>query len=103
MNTKTHNETDREQIEMGKLFAEMMNLMADTRKKEDEREKLRAEMLRREDEREKLRAETRKMEAEILKLNAETKWHPFYRAAILWGSAFAAAAAVIKFSNMFLK
>jgi len=89
MTTKTQPDPNREQIEMGKLFAEMMNLIEDTRKKSEEQEAL--------------RAETRKMEAEILKLNTETKWHPFYRVAIVWGSAFAAAAAVIKFSNAFLK
>jgi len=84
----THNDPSREQIEMGKLFAEMMNLIEDTRKKSEEQEAL--------------RAQTRKMEAEILKLNTETRWHPFYKAAILWGSAFAALAAVIALVKAFL-
>jgi len=86
MSTSTQNETSREQVEMGKLFAEMLNLIEDTRKKEDEREKL--------------RAEAQKMQAEALKLNAEARWHPLYKVAILWGSAFAAATVFIKFINM---
>jgi len=67
--------TDREYAELRKLLAETDNLIA----------------------------ETRKMQSEILKLDVETKWHPLYKVAILWGSAFAAAAAVIKFSNAFLR
>jgi len=46
MNTETYNNMDREQVEMGRTFAEMMNLIEDTRKKEDEREKLRAETMK---------------------------------------------------------
>jgi len=81
--------TEREYAELKKMLVETDEIIAKMRKMNDERENL--------------RAETRKMEAEILKLNTETRWHPFYKAAILWGSAFAAAAAVIKFSNAFLK
>jgi len=48
-----------------------------------------------------LRADTIRMQAETQKLNAETKWHAFYKVAMWWGSAFAAAAAFIKLFNMF--
>jgi len=88
--------TDREYAELRKLLAETDNLIAETRKMQSETQK-------QIEEREKLRAETRKMQSEILKLDVETKWHPLYKVAILWGSAFAAAAAVIKFSNAFLR
>jgi len=50
-----------------------------------------------------LRAETLKMQAETQKINAETKWHAFYKVAMWWGSAFAAAATFIKFSNFFMR
>jgi len=96
MSTNAHNETSRDQVEMGKLFAEMMNLMADTRKKEEGRETLRAEVLKREDEREKLRAETRKMQG-------ETKWHPlvvgagiFSAGAVFLGAVVGALLALVK-------
>jgi len=69
--------TEREYAELKKMLVETDEIIAKMRKMNDERE--------------------------ILKLNTETRWHPFYKAAILWGSAFAAAAAVIKFSNAFLK
>jgi len=46
MNTETYNDMNREQVEMGRTFAEMMNLIEDARKKEDEREKLRAETMK---------------------------------------------------------
>jgi len=58
---------------------------------------------------EKIRAEitsllesSHKMQAETLKINAETKWHSFYRVAIVWASAFAAAAAMITLAKAFL-
>jgi len=43
MNTDTQNNMNRAQIEIGKLVAEMLDWIEDTRKKEDEREKTRAE------------------------------------------------------------
>jgi|GEM_PF-2176494 len=66
MNAQTHNEPSRDQIEMGKIFAEMMNLLEDTRRKEDEREKMRAETARVQDERDRMRAETLKLQAEAM-------------------------------------
>jgi len=67
---KAPNDTNREQVEIGKLVAEMLNLIEDTRKKEDEREKLRAETAKMQDERDRLRAEAMKLqvEAQTLKL-----------------------------------
>jgi len=95
--------TEYEQIDLRKVLAEIDNLRAATLKMQsetqmqiEEREKLRSEMR-------KMQKEAHKIDAEILKINAETKWHPFYKVALFWGSAFAAAAAVIKFSNVFLK
>jgi len=88
MATETQNGAHREQVEMGKLFAEIMNLLEDTRRKEDEREKL--------------RAEARKMESESQKLNAETKWHPirylggvFVAAVIFLGAVIAVVKAFL--------
>jgi len=43
MTTETDHIPSREKLETGKLFAEMMNLLEDTRKKEDERVKIRTE------------------------------------------------------------
>jgi len=43
MSTETHKAPSREELASGKIYAEIMNLLEDTRKKEDEREKLRAE------------------------------------------------------------
>jgi len=43
MDTSTRNDPNRDQIEMGKIFAEMMNLIEDTRKKQAETQKLSAE------------------------------------------------------------
>jgi len=43
MNAETQHNPSREEIEASKLVAEMVNLMADTLKKEDERAKIRAE------------------------------------------------------------
>jgi len=74
--------TDREYAELRKMLVETDNLIAETRK---------------------MQREASKIDAEILKLHAETRWHSFYKVAMWWGSAFAAAAAVIKFSNAFLK
>jgi len=75
MSTETQHDTDREQIEMGKVFAEMMKLL---------------------DEREKLRAETAKMQG-------ETKWHPlvvgagiFSAGAVFLGAAVGALLALVK-------
>jgi len=58
---------------------------------------------------EKIRAEitslmesSRKMQAETVKIQTETKWHVFYRVALMWGSAFAALAAVITLVKLFL-
>jgi len=96
MSTSAQQETSREQVEMGKLFAEMMNLIEDTRKKEKEREMLRAEMLKREDEREKIRSET-------MKIQSETRWHPlvvgagiFSAGAVFLGAVVGAVLALIK-------
>jgi len=66
MTTKTQPDSNREQVEIGKLVAEMLNLIEDTRKKEDEREKIRA----------------------------ETRWHPLFivAGAFAAGAGFLAAA-----------
>jgi len=44
---------------------------------------------------EKIRVEINRIVAETHKLNAETRWHAFYKVAMWWGSAFAAAIALI--------
>jgi len=43
MSTETNKIPSREELASGKIYAEIMNLLEDTRKKEDEREKLRTE------------------------------------------------------------
>jgi len=82
MATETQNGTNRDQIEM--LVAEMMNLMADTLKKEDEREVLR-------DEREKLREEREKLRAESREMWTEARWYPVWVGAALLAAGAALA------------
>jgi len=60
MTTETQHNPNREEIEIGKIFAEMINLLEDTRKKQSESQKL----------------------------NVEAKWHPVWvSAALLAGGA----------------
>jgi len=51
---------------------------------------------------EKIRAEINHIVAETHKVTTETKWHSFYRVAIVWASAFGAAAAAITLVKLFL-
>jgi len=76
-NMNTEAQQNRENVEISKLVSEMMNLIADTRKKDEERENLRKE-------REKMHAETTKIEAEI-------KWYPAVVGAALLGAGVAIA------------
>jgi len=73
MSTTTHNEPSRDQIDIEKIRAEIMNLMEDSWKKAEERAKM-------QDEREKLRI--------------ETKWHPLWVVAAIFGAGAALATAL---------
>jgi len=74
MATDTPNNPSRDQVATGKLFAEMMNLIENTRQKQ----------------------------AETQKLSAETKWYPvrylggvFIAAVVFWGAVIAAVKAFL--------
>jgi len=84
MNATAEHDLTRAQIDIEKIRAEITNLIEDTRKKEDEREKMRSQMLTMQDEREKLRAEAAKMWA-------QSKWYPPFVGAALLGAGVALA------------